>query len=216
MLLVTAATKQEIVALKMQFAACPDVCFLVTGIGLVETAHSLTVFFERQGHDITGVINIGVAGAFPRAGVKILDLCLASSEVIGDMAICFEDRLTPLGSPELVLHQYFPCQGRLLDSFQEWAGKTSYPVRQGPFVSVNCVSATRKRGEMLAATYEGISENMEGAAVARVCQSYGVDWLEIRCMSNMVEDRDTSNWRLSEAVAKCSEFAGQFLTDYLL
>lgn len=216
MLLVTAATKQEIIALEGQFAECPDVFFLVTGIGLVETAHSLTVFFERQGHDITGVVNIGVAGAFPQAGVKILDLCLASSEVIGDMAICFEDRLTPLGSPELVLHQYFPCQGRLFDTFQEWAGKTSCPVRQGPFVSVNCVSATRKRGEMLAATYEGISENMEGAAVARVCQSYGVDWLEIRCMSNMVEDRDTSNWRLSEAVAKCSEFAGQFLTDYLL
>lgn len=216
MLLVTAATNQEISTLKDQFAECPHVCFLVTGIGLVDTAHSLTVFFERQGHDITGVVNIGVAGAFPRANVKILDLCLASSEVIGDMAICFEDRLAPLGSPELVLHQYFSCQGRLYDAFQEWAGKSACDVHQGPFVSVNCVSATRKRGEMLAATYEAISENMEGAAVARVCQGYGVDWLEVRCMSNMVEDRDTSSWRLSEAIAKCSEHCGQFLTEYLL
>lgn len=215
MLLVTAATAQEIDSLQRKFSDCPEVNFLITGIGLVDTAHSLTSFLERHGHDITGVVNLGVGGAFPGTSLKTLDLCLASSEVIGDMAICFEDRLASLGSSELVLHQFFSCHGRLLEQFQQWCVESGQDINLGPFVSVNCVSATQKRGEMLAATYNAISENMEGAAVARVCQSYELDWLEIRCMSNMVEDRDTSTWKLAEAVAKCSSIAEQFLTDYL-
>ncbi len=215
MLLVTAATAQEIAPLQEQFVESPHINFLVTGIGLVETAHSLTSFLERHGRDIRGVMNVGVGGAFLGNGLEILDLCVASSEVIGDMAICFDDRLIPLGSPELVLHQFFPCQGRLPEQFQQWCEDGCWEIHQGPFVSVNCVSATQKRGNMLAATYKAISENMEGAAIARVCQSYDLDWLELRCMSNMVEDRDTSTWRLPEAVIKCCSIAGQFLTDYL-
>ncbi len=215
MLLVTAATSQEIDALQHQFADNREISFLITGIGLVETAHSLTAYVERHGRDISAVINLGVGGAFTGGKVKTLDICAASSEVIGDMAICFDNRLAPLGSPELVLHQFFPCQGALLVDFQNWCVETGQELHFGPFVSVNCVSATQKRGEMLAATYKAVSENMEGAAVGRVCQSYDLDWLEIRCMSNMVEDRDPSTWCLPEAMAKCSEFAGQFLTDYL-
>lgn len=215
MLLVTAATSQEIAPLQAQLTGCQEISFLVTGIGLVDTAYTLTSFLERHGHDIAGVINVGVAGAFPGSGLQILDLCVATSEVIGDMAICFEDRLGHLGSAELILHQFFSCQGRLMARFHAWCQETGQDIHQGAFVSVNCVSATRTRGAMLAATYDAISENMEGAAVARVCHGYGVDWLEIRCMSNMVEDRDTSTWRLAEASAKCCELAGQFLTDYL-
>jgi futalosine hydrolase len=215
MLLVTAATALEIAGLREQFADSRKIGFLITGIGLVETACTLTTFLERQGRDISGVINIGVGGAYPRGKMKILDLGLATSEVIGDMAICYENRLDPLGSPELVVQQFFPCQGSLPDRFRTWCFDNGQEIHDGPFVSVNCVSGTRKRGEILAATYEAISENMEGAAVARVCKGYGLDWLEVRCMSNMVEDRDTSTWHLAEAVAKCSLVTGQFLTDYL-
>lgn len=215
MLLVTAATDLEIADLREQFADSQEIAFLITGVGLVETACTLTTFLERQGRAIRGVINIGVGGAYHRGKMKILDLGLATSEVIGDMAVCFENRLDPLGSPELVVHHFFPCQGSLRDQFLTWCFDNSQEIHDGPFVSVNCVSGTRKRGEILAATYKSISENMEGAAVARVCKGYGLDWLEIRCMSNMVEDRDTSTWRLAEAAAKCSLVTGQFLTDYL-
>ncbi len=215
MLLVTAATEQEISILQAKLGQNPKIKFLVTGVGLVDTAHSLTSYLEQHGQAITGVVNIGVAGAFPSTSIKILDICIASSEVIGDMAICFDDHLAPLGSPELVLHQFFPCQGALLDQFQKWCVDTAQEIHLGPFVSVNSVSATRKRGEMLAETYKAVSENMEGAAVARVCQSYDIDWLEIRCMSNMVVDRDTSTWRLAEAAEKCSVFVAQFLSHYI-
>lgn len=215
MILVTAATEGEIAPLRQQFADCGQVDFLVTGIGLVETAHILTRFLERAGTRYQGLINVGVAGAFTSSTMHILDICLADSEVIGDMAICFHDHMGSLGSSELVLHQFFPCRGSLLGQCRKWCAATGRPIHVGAFVSVNCVSATRRRGDMLAATYEAISENMEGAAVARVCRSYELDWLEIRAISNMVVDRDTSSWRLGEAIKRCTAFTGDFLNHYL-
>jgi futalosine hydrolase len=41
---------------------------------------------------------------------------------------------------------------------------------------------------------------MEGAAVAMVCNTFKVPCVELRCISNMVEDRDTANWMLEDAI----------------
>ena len=40
---------------------------------------------------------------------------------------------------------------------------------------------------------------MEGAALAHVAAIYGVPLLELRAVSNLVEDRDLSRWRIREA-----------------
>jgi futalosine hydrolase len=40
---------------------------------------------------------------------------------------------------------------------------------------------------------------MEGAAVAQVCEQYQVPFLELRGVSNLVEDRDLSRWDLEGA-----------------
>ena len=38
--------------------------------------------------------------------------------------------------------------------------------------------------------------------MARVCQGLGIDFVEVRAISNMVEDRNTANWRLGEAAER--------------
>jgi futalosine hydrolase len=42
---------------------------------------------------------------------------------------------------------------------------------------------------------------MEGAAAAHVCALYGVPFLEVRGISNLVGDRDRQSWQVEEAVA---------------
>jgi futalosine hydrolase len=74
----------------------------------------------------------------------------------------------------------------------------------GPFITVNGVSGNRKRGEMLRKKWQGLRENMEGAAVVRVCREFDLPCLELRCISNMVEDRDLANWRVAEACDKAA------------
>jgi futalosine hydrolase len=69
----------------------------------------------------------------------------------------------------------------------------------GPFVTVSNCSGTAARGLELAARFGGLVEGMEGAALAHVATLYGVPWLELRAISNAVEDRDLSRWRLRDA-----------------
>jgi len=70
------------------------------------------------------------------------------------------------------------------------------------FVTVNCCTGTILRGEFLQKKYDAGCENMEGAAVAMVCKNFNIPCVELRCVSNMVGDRDKSNWLLSEAIEK--------------
>jgi futalosine hydrolase len=46
---------------------------------------------------------------------------------------------------------------------------------------------------------------MEGAAVAQICEQYKVPFLELRGVSNMVEDRDLSNWDLDGAAGRAQQ-----------
>ncbi|MGW8195068.1 MAG: phosphorylase family protein, partial [Desulforhopalus sp.] len=81
----------------------------------------------------------------------------------------------------------------------------------GTFITVNSISATRRRGVMLRSRWGGLCENMEGAAVARACREYSIPWLELRCIANFVEDRDPSTWRLQDGCRKAAETALQVI-----
>ena len=56
----------------------------------------------------------------------------------------------------------------------------------------NRCSGLAVRGNELAARFNAICENMEGAAAAQVCTLYEVPFLELRGISNLVEDRNTA------------------------
>ena len=42
---------------------------------------------------------------------------------------------------------------------------------------------------------------MEGAAAAQVAELHGVPWVEVRGISNIVEDRDLKKWDIRAAAA---------------
>jgi futalosine hydrolase len=51
----------------------------------------------------------------------------------------------------------------------------------------------------------GAVENMEGAAVAHVAHLHGVPVGEVRGISNIVTNRDTSQWKLKNAADLAQE-----------
>jgi futalosine hydrolase len=55
---------------------------------------------------------------------------------------------------------------------------------------------------------------MEGAAVAQVAALHGVPWLEVRGISNIVEDRDLKAWDIPKAAGTVQQALLQILADW--
>jgi futalosine hydrolase len=85
-------------------------------------------------------------------------------------------------------------------------------LHQGAFVTVSTVSGSAGCGTEMFRRFGGICENMEGAAVAQVASLYGTDCMELRGVSNLVEDRDISRWNIPMAVELAQKFILQFIS----
>jgi len=214
MLLVTAATENEIQPLVHFLSSSEDLQILITGMGPVATAASLSQYLALHGSGIEGVMNIGVGGAYVGSGLSLLDICLARQEVFGDFGICtenemldFDPTLSQLSRPILFENELVSRVGNVLNS-----QTVKYKVTN--FVTVNCCSGTKKRGDYLREKFTAGCENMEGAAVAMVCNAFAIPCVQLRCISNMVEDRNTANWMLAEAIDKICTVAMAVLKEY--
>ena len=207
--LMTAATELE---MQTFFDAQPgnsSAYCLVTGIGPVETTLSLTKIFQQQ-PAINYVVNFGVAGAYLENDTPvhagILDLCLAEQEVPGDFGIQLADTVEKF-SGDLRVRDRFILDTGLLSAAGRILEAEGIVYKKGTFVTVNCASGTLHRGNQLGRQFRGLCENMEGAAVARVCEEFSLPCLEVRCISNMVGDRNKVNWQLRNACVKAGRAA---------
>lgn len=210
MILVVAATKIEMDPFLTFAGESEKWLSCVTGVGLVETAVSLMSFIQgsKEKERIRAVVNFGVAGAyiFQNSVISLLDLCLAERETLGDFGICFEDHLEALHS-DLGVENTYQLDKGLFSKGKRILSENNFTFHSGEFVTVNCSSGTEKRGKMLSHMSGALCENMEGAAIARVCEAFSLPFLEIRCISNMVEDRDVSRWKLGEACERAAHAA---------
>lgn len=213
MILIAAATENEIKSLQLP-AVSQQAEIFITGMGPVATAASLSRHLTLHETKIDAVLNMGVAGAYFDSGVTMLDICLAQQESLGDFGICLHDRIIDF-QPELGTTAFFAFKNELIPRFKNILTNQNIVFKNVNFVTVNCCTGTKKRGEFLRRKYGAGCENMEGAAVAMVCQNFNIPCVELRCVSNMVDDRDSTKWRLSEAVDKICWVVETLLQVYL-
>ncbi|HSR36396.1 MAG TPA: futalosine hydrolase [Desulfurivibrionaceae bacterium] len=200
MLLVVAATEMELGPVRERLAGEPRFDFLACGIGPVEAAVRLGTVLASSPRKYDLVLHCGVAGAYVGAGAEVLDVCLAAREVLGDLGIEANGGVVPFPSSLAVVVE-FPLDPALVRQ----AALLLPESRIGTFVTVNTATATAARGATLRDRFGALCENMEGAAVARVCQELALPCLEVRAVSNLVEDRNTAAWRLAEACQRNAE-----------
>jgi futalosine hydrolase len=77
--------------------------------------------------------------------------------------------------------------------------------RRVPFVTMNTCTGTDEAARALETRTGGAVENMEGAAIAHIAHLHGVPVGEVRGISNLVANRDTSAWRLPQAAVAAQE-----------
>jgi len=183
------------------------VLLLPAGMGKTNAAHGLTALLETR--DVRGVIGFGVGGAYAGSSLQVGDVALASRAVYGDEGVeapggwmSTEGIGIPLIEREgvRVFNEISLDAGRVQRAADALTAAGMH-VRVGPFVTVSACSGTAARGDELASRFGGVCEGMEGAALAHVAALYGAPFLEVRGISNLVEDRDLSRWRLADAAA---------------
>jgi futalosine hydrolase len=214
MLLVAAATENEIRPLKQFLSDSEHFEVLITGMGPVAAAANLSNYLALHRSNIHGVINIGLGGAYVGSGLNLLDICLAQQEVFGDFGISlhdeildFEPGLSQLSSPLLFNNE-------LVSDIKNILRAQDVEFNVANFVTVNSCSGTNKRGEYLRGKFAAGCENMEGAAVVMVCNTFEIPCIELRCISNLVEDRNTANWMLEDAIDEMCCVAEAVLDEY--
>lgn len=193
------------------------VIIAVTGIGKVNTASASTILIER--YKPLMVINTGCAGAYHSSGLQMGHLAIASAEVYGDEGVVTPDGWHGtefIGIPivEKDGNRYYneiPLSRSASERAVQLANALGVTFQRGKFVTVSTCSGTTVRGDELSNRFSGICENMEGAAVAHVALMHGIDCLEVRGVSNMVENRDLSSWDIGTAV----EVAQRFILKYI-
>jgi futalosine hydrolase len=175
------------------------------GMGKTNAAHGLTALLETR--EVRGVVGFGVAGAYDGSGLRVGDVALAARAVYGDEGV--EAPGGWLSSEEIGIPLIERGGGRVFNEIvldparvqraADALAAAGVHVRVGPFVTVSACSGTAARGAVVAARFGGICEGMEGAALAHVAALYDTPFLELRAVSNLVEDRDLSRWKLADA-----------------
>lgn len=158
----------------------------ICGVGKANAAHAATLVIEKFSPDI--VWSIGVAGAYPSSGLKLGDIVVAEREIYGDEGLLlnsgFRD-MEAIGLPLAAVNGGF--------YFNEFSMFVPEKLRglkpSGNFVTVSTCTGTLENGRAIEKRFNALCENMEGAAVVHVCTLSGVPVVEVRGISNIIEDR---------------------------
>ncbi len=186
------------------------IIFTHCGVGKVNAAHSATLLLEN--YDVDVLILFGIAGAYPDSSLKVGDIAIADSENYGEEGVMTKEGWKPMeytGFPLLKnkkeYYNTFELDAKLAQIAVRASKDCGFDTEQGNFVTVSQCSGTLNSGTLMKKRFNGLSENMEGAAVAHICAMYGVPMVEVRGISNIIEDRDMKKWDIEAAASNCNK-----------
>lgn len=182
------------------------VCLTHSGIGKAAAAAAATALLCQFRPEALWLFGCG--GAYPNSGLGVGDLALADSEIFGDEGVAAPGGFDDLAAMGLAMRRTEEARFNLWPTdkaLRDWAMQQGEKMLEGPFVTLSTCTGTTANALEIEARTGGICENMEGAAVALACHQLSIPILEIRGISNMVEDRDTSRWDLPAATAAAQQ-----------
>jgi futalosine hydrolase len=218
-------TAKKIIALGPKQAYLGQLCgqdVVATNSGIGKTNAAFMTTLLCQYFKLKLLINYGVGGAYPNAGLNIGDIAVAEKEIYGDEGVIEHDGfygMERIGIPLVALSDKayfneFPACLSAVKAMEKILTDFKINVKTGSFVTVSTSTGINERASEMQNRYSGVCENMEGAAVAHVAAIYQVPFAELRGISNIVENRDRSRWRLPAAAQNAQHGLITFLNAY--
>jgi futalosine hydrolase len=178
---------------------------IYTGIGILKTTYTLMDYLSHRHPD--GWIQAGIGGAFDQA------------LPIGNVYHIQSEMISGFGAEDV--------DGRILDAFTlGWSDPDRFPFTAGvlecPYHSFLLMpEATgmttfhahgdQKNIDELRHQSHGQVENLEGAAFFYISLLKKIPFLSIRSISNVVEARDKSKWKMEMAIQNLNDTLFQML-----
>lgn len=198
LILVVCALPSELRA----FVPTDGVQLLAGGVGPIEAAIATARALADETYE--AVINAGIGGAF-RGSAHVGEAVLVRDERLADFGL---EGGGPLTLPDgALLADETKASSELLQRC------AALPFRTVRGLTVTSVTTARATADRLQSAYGADVESMEGFAVLRAAELAGVPALEVRGISNYVDDRARSEWnfaagsraacRALEAVLEC-------------
>jgi len=176
--------------------AVNKVFLVLTGIGQVNAAQSTVAAVEYLGN-IEVIVNLGCAGAYPKSGLIIGQVAVANLAIHADLGMYFSDAsyystLEIIGIPLLrdyTEHQFFNCFPVNKKISKLFCVNKLKEIKYGSFATVSQVSGDISMAQILGIRWGAIIEDMETAAVAQIAAWYGLPFIALRGVSNLVGQR---------------------------
>ena len=183
-----------------------SIYFLITGVGLVNTTYQLTKLISKYRPEL--VLNAGIAGSFDRS-IQLGSVFKITKQYFGDLGVEEADKsFTDLFELELVENTE-PFKNKAIENT---AVEAFDFLPNATCISVNKVHGNEESIELIRQKYQADLEVMEGAAVAYVCTLEKLNYLELRSVSNFVENRNKDNWDIPLAIEQLNKTMIELLT----
>ena len=175
---------------------------LIPGVGMIPTAYYLGKHLAMQQYDLA--INAGIAGTFNKA-LSLGSLVNVVEDCVPELGAEDGEKFLSVFELGLADPDSIPYKGgRLInDSIGPEALNNNEFIYKLPKVKAITSNTVRGNIDSIARIQRIVTadiESMEGAAFFFACLSAGIPCLQIRSISNLVEQRDKSHWNLDLAL----------------
>lgn len=205
--LVIAATQAEVAGVfeyfkldNVNFQQTDQFDVLISGVGMTATAFALGAHLSKP---YSLVVNLGIAGTFTNR-IPLTDLVNVVTDRFAELGA--EDRdnfisIDELGFGKSLYHHHCPMQYEMVDDLRAAHG-----------ITVNKVHGNESTIAQIRQRFHPDIESMEGAAVFYACEQRSLPCLQIRAISNLVEERNKAAWQIVPAIRQLNDWAIRFLT----
>ena len=206
--LVVAATRAEVTGLCENFGLAEGnfiqnthFDLLITGVGMTATAFALGQHLSAV---YRLVINLGIAGCYDR------------SIELGTLVNIVKDEFSELGAENkddfLTIEEMGFGKSTYTTAYNfEFRNVAALPKVNG--ITVNKVHGNTQSISAITRRLNPTTESMEGAAVFYSCEQLSIPCLQVRSISNYVEERNRDNWNIGLAIKNLNSWAIEFLTN---
>ena len=185
-----------------------EIDVLTTGVGMVATAAWCSRALAQASYGLA--LNAGVCGSFDRA-IALGTTVHVVSDRIAELGAEDGEAFLTIQEMNLPGENEFPFTAGQLVNAKPPANTALSALPSVTAVTVNTVHGDDRSIAAIVQRFNPQVESMEGAAFMYACLVQGVPFAQVRAVSNAVERRNRSAWKITEAIDALARAARNIL-----